>query len=295
MDYNNITLRQMEYFLAVAKYLNYTKASQELFIAQSTLSKHISMLESSMDLQLFVRDRRSVKLTPAGEILKKKFTVVLKDINKAIESARDEDKNFNSVLHIGCLTGLDNYRFWIKATEYFNELYPNAKVCYEKHNFQELRSLLAENKLDLIITLSLDIQNFEALEFSKVCSVSSCIIVSKKNPLAKLKNLTLKDFRNESFIMLSKENSIGIYESIIDACNEYGFTPKTDTYLPNIESILMCVEANMGVAIVDEDMDLGKNSNIIKIPLDNQDVNILAAWNKGNENRALKLYVETLL
>ncbi len=295
MDYNNITIKQIEYFLAVAKYLNYTKASQELFIAQSTLSKQIALLEGNIDVQLFVRDRRSVKLTPAGKILKEKFSLVLDDMGSAIESARYVDKSFNSVLRIGCLTGLDSNRFSIKATEYFKEIYPEAMICYEKHNFQELRGLLSENKLDLILTLSYDVENFENLEFREVCKLSSCIIMSKKNPLAKRKQLTLKDFKNESFVILSREASKGVYDSVMELCKEYGFDPKIDNFLPNIESVIMCVEANMGIAIVDENLMLGENSDIIKVPIENRYASVLAAWSKGNENRALKLYVDTLL
>ncbi len=295
MDFDSITIKQIEYFLAVAKYLNYTKASQELFIAQSTLSKQISLFESNINVQLFVRDRRSVKLTPAGKILKESFSVILDDIGSAIESARNVDKSFNSVLRIGCLTGLDSNRFSIKATEYFKEIYPNAMIYYEKHNFQELRNLLDEKKLDLILTLSYDIENFVDLEFREVCKLSSCIIMSKKNPLAKRKNLTLTDCRNESFVILAREASTGIYDSVMELCNEYGFNPKIDNFLPNIESIIMCVEANMGIAIVDENLMVGETSEIIKIPIENRYASLLAAWNKDNENKALKLYVDTLL
>ncbi len=294
MEYNSVTIKQIEYFLAVAKYLNYTKASQELFIAQSTLSKQISLFESNINVQLFVRDRRSVKLTPAGKILKDKFELILDDMGSAIESARYVDKSFNSVLRIGCLTGLDSNRFSIKATEYFKEIYPNAMIYYEKHNFQELRNQLSENKLDLILTLSYDIENFVDLEFREVCKLSSCIIMSKKNPLAKKKNLTLRECKNESFVILSRETSTGVYDSVMDLCKEYDFTPKIDNFLPNIESVIMCVEANMGIAIVDENLMLGENSEIIKIPIENRYAGVLAAWNKGNENRALKLYIDTL-
>ena len=59
-------IRQLKYFLKLAETLNFSKASRELFITQSTLSQQILNLERELDQQLFIRNSHEVVLTEAG-------------------------------------------------------------------------------------------------------------------------------------------------------------------------------------------------------------------------------------
>ena len=60
-------VRQLEYFLGVASELHFSKAAEKLYVAQPALSRQIQQLENELDVVLFERDKRNVKLTPAGE------------------------------------------------------------------------------------------------------------------------------------------------------------------------------------------------------------------------------------
>src|SRR6266516_2896278 len=62
-------LRQLAYFLAIAEERNFTRAAQRIPIAQPAISQQIGRLESELSEKLFVRDRRGIRLTPAGEAL----------------------------------------------------------------------------------------------------------------------------------------------------------------------------------------------------------------------------------
>ena len=63
MNYKKITLVQIEYFLALARYLNFTEAAKNLYISQPSLSKQIASLERSIGVELFYRNKRDVRLT----------------------------------------------------------------------------------------------------------------------------------------------------------------------------------------------------------------------------------------
>lgn len=58
---------QIEYFLAVARYLNFTKAAEFLYVSQSAVSRRVAMLEEQLGVQLIKRNKRNVELTQAGK------------------------------------------------------------------------------------------------------------------------------------------------------------------------------------------------------------------------------------
>ena len=77
-----INFQQMEYFLSVAEKLNFTEAAKSLYISQPSLSKQISLLEEELGFALFIRNKRSVRLTPAGEVLNRKWKLLLTDLER---------------------------------------------------------------------------------------------------------------------------------------------------------------------------------------------------------------------
>lgn len=65
----NINTQQLHYFMELANCLNFTRAAANLYVAQPTLSQQIAELEAQLGVTLFIRNSRSVTLTPAGTIL----------------------------------------------------------------------------------------------------------------------------------------------------------------------------------------------------------------------------------
>jgi DNA-binding transcriptional LysR family regulator len=65
----DVHLRDLRYFVVVAEHLHFTRAAEALFISQPALSKQVRVLETHLRTPLFERDRREVRLTPAGAAL----------------------------------------------------------------------------------------------------------------------------------------------------------------------------------------------------------------------------------
>ncbi len=81
-----ITIEQLKYFLAVEKYKNFSVASYELCISQSSLSKQIKALENELDTILFDRTTRNITLTDTG----KEFLIY----------AKNSIKSYDNIIHI---------------------------------------------------------------------------------------------------------------------------------------------------------------------------------------------------
>ena len=102
----DVHLRDLRYFTAVAEELHFRKAAERLFVSQPVLSRQIARLEQDLKAQLFIRDRRSVQLTSAGEALLHRAHHLLEDWDAATKEVTTLARKEQSVLVIGLQTGV---------------------------------------------------------------------------------------------------------------------------------------------------------------------------------------------
>lgn len=86
-------IRQLRYFITVAEHLNFTKAANQLYVAQSAISHQIADLEDQVGVKLFIRNKRSVQLTPAG-------AVFLKEVMEIVEKRQERLKRPNKQMPV---------------------------------------------------------------------------------------------------------------------------------------------------------------------------------------------------
>jgi len=106
IEYGPVELRHVRYFIAVAEYLNFSKAAQQLHIAQPPLSRQIRQLEEDLGVTLFLRNKRSVALTKAGQIFLDEARKLIVQAGHAMEAARHAQKGECGVVRIGIASGL---------------------------------------------------------------------------------------------------------------------------------------------------------------------------------------------
>lgn len=80
--------RQLTAAVAVARHRSFTLAAGELFMAQSTVSRQVGSLERELGRRLFVRNLRSVDLTPEGQVFMPEAEKILDAVNEALQAAR---------------------------------------------------------------------------------------------------------------------------------------------------------------------------------------------------------------
>ncbi|MEH7414931.1 LysR family transcriptional regulator [Neobacillus drentensis] len=81
-------IRQLRYFISVAEHLNFTEAAKQLFVAQPAVSQQIASLEKAIGLKLFLRDKHSVQLTPAGRVFLNDAIEMLNKSEEAVIKAK---------------------------------------------------------------------------------------------------------------------------------------------------------------------------------------------------------------
>lgn len=295
MNYNGITLLQIEYFFAVARHLNFTEAGKSLYVSQPSLSKQIAILENEIGIQLFFRTKRDVRLTAAGMVLLKEMGGIIEQIENAIEKSKKPDLGENSTITIGCLEAMDTSTFLPVIIKKFKEKYPSINLVLERHSFKALREKLVNKTLDIIFTLSFEIDDSLGILSDVVHKGNGYIVMDKSNPLASTKNLTLRDFKDENFVIISRDESPKGFDGIISLCKKNGFNPKIVKQLPNIESLLLCVESGMGVALFDSNIRMHNNDNIKGFKIEDDFISVMMAWKKENMNTAIPLFTNSVL
>lgn len=94
-------LRVLNYFLAVAREENFTKAAQQLHLTQPTLSRQIGDLEQELGVKLFVRSNHNIILTEDGMILKRRVQEILSLADKTKRDFLQKDENLEGIISIG--------------------------------------------------------------------------------------------------------------------------------------------------------------------------------------------------
>lgn len=143
-------LRQLKYFVEVARLKSFSLASKTLFITQSTISQQIGKLEEELGVELLTRDTRHVELSDYGEQFYPCALQVIEDARAGAERIRDVMD-----LHVGTLSVGSTYAFspLLKQTVLdFYSKYPNIKLNIIISNKEELMQKLLDRELDVALT-----------------------------------------------------------------------------------------------------------------------------------------------
>ena len=144
-------LRQLEYFSAVARHGQFTRASRALSVAQPAVSQQIKRLEAELGLELFRRTTRHVELTDAGELLLDRANRALGEI----EAARQELSEISGLLRgrveIGALPVSNIDTPGLVAG--FHELHPHVGIHLHELTLELMLRMLRRDELDLCFAL----------------------------------------------------------------------------------------------------------------------------------------------
>ena len=289
----NIT--QIKYFIMAAKCLNFTKAADKLFITQPALSRQIAAMELELNMQLFVRNNRAVNLTPAAVVLLEEFEKIYNDYNLAIAKAANSFAGMSGELNIGILEGAYVGDLFPDVLRHFAEFYPQVKINLRNYSFNVLIEKLYSNELDMIITLRFDVDGRDKIQFEVIENTRDHVVVHKDHRLANAKYVKLSDFKDDTIMMVSTEDSEMSPKLILDACKNSGFTPKVK-FASSLQEEMLWVEAGIGVCILDTRNILYKNMSVRFLEVDQiSDPSLTLAWNVDHYNPMKEIFKEVFL
>jgi len=290
VNLSRISFIQINYFMAVARHLSFTEAAKSLYTSQPTISRQISLLEQQIGVQLFERTKRSVVLTPAGSLLVRELSEINEKVVQVLEKTRNINLEQDGNLNIGFLEAMDSESVCGKVITEFLGKYPKIGLSLEAHSFNALRERLLNRNLDIIFTLSFEIDDALDIQWKSILRTNSCIIMSCHHPLANRDRVSLSDCRGENFYIISRDESPKAFDSVVSLCLKNGFTPNIIRNCPNVESLLLNVETGQGIALMDNSIRLHKNSNFKIIDIQDDMLDVVMARRRDSTNPAVQLF-----
>lgn len=280
-----MTIQQIKYFLILAKELHFWNASEKVFISQSTLSRQIQALEDELQLQLFERDKRNVKLTNAGKFLQEHWTEKLQEFDQLIKQAKKIDEGNTGTISI-TYPGSIAYNFLPNLLVVLNDQLPDLKVELTEPTDENHETLLLDYRTDLAFSRD-EIQNTH-IESHKLSSEPICLVVSKNH---RLSNGTLEGLENEKFIISGLHRTTFFASLLRSWFSKNGIEPKTIIESDFGGMILSLVSKGLGISILPLSYKSAKAENVVFIELE-ETIDLYVSWRKKELNLTTKKVIE---
>ncbi|HLG48140.1 MAG TPA: LysR family transcriptional regulator [Reyranella sp.] len=242
-------LRHLRYFVAVAHEGHVTRAAEKLHIQQPPLSQQIRALEREIDAALFVRHPRGVSLTDAGRSFLADAEQILAQAEHAKIRARRTARGEVGRIAVGFTTSAPFHPLVARAIREFRGNRPNVSFVLEESSSGDMVSGLRDERLDVAFIRS-GLVDPAGITVHPLLQEDMVAAFPARHPLSRRARLALKDLADETLILYRRPDGRGLYDVIIAACAEAGFSPHVVQEAPRIVSTLNLVAAGLGITIV---------------------------------------------
>ncbi|MEK4082202.1 LysR family transcriptional regulator [Solibacillus sp. FSL W7-1472] len=241
-------LRQIEYFVEVAKHLSFTKAAATLHVSQPSISKAIQNFESELGVPLFYRSSKQLELTDAGHAVLVNSMQVLESFQNLRSELTDLMQLKKGQIRIG-IPPIVGAEFFSKLISYYKELNPYIEILLTEVGTKRIRHEIEAGELDVGLVCSVTSSN-ESLETIRFLKDPLVLIVHESHPLAKKESIQLSDLASETFIIYRKD--FILYDRIIEECSKHGFFPTIACETTQKDLFIEMVQAKLGIALLPE-------------------------------------------
>lgn len=241
-------LRQLQYFVKVAKKQHVTQASEELHIAQSAVSRQIHQLEEELGVNLFVQKGRNLQLTPVGKLFLNRVESIFSDLDRAVSEVHEFLDPNVGVIRIGFPHSLGMNLLPTVVASYKKER-PGVKFRLKQGTFTSLIRDVMSGEIDLAF-ISPFPESHDYVAGELLLTEELYAILPKHHPLAGESVIRLEQLKDEPFVMFSE--GFSLQTIVLDACKKAGFVPNLSFEGEETDTIRGLVAAGMGVSLLPE-------------------------------------------
>lgn len=255
-----MTLKQLTYFLEIAKMRNFTKAAANLYISQSALSKTVKAMESELGVQLIDKTVNHFKLTPEGEIFYQKGLIAIKNINSELEDLYGSLGTEKGHITVG-IPPVIGTAYFTSIIYKFRNMYPDVELKIIEAGANTIKKWVSEGEADIgVVILPVSNDDFNVIP---IVTAENVLLVNKNHPLAQYDEVSFKMLKDERFIALN--STFMLYDQIISLCRISGFEPNIVCESSQWDFITEMVVLDQGVSILPRPILKRYNSDKLKL------------------------------
>jgi DNA-binding transcriptional LysR family regulator len=254
-----VQLHQLVYFLTVAETKHFTRAAQQLEIAQPSLSQQIRALERSLGTELFDRVRGNLTLTPAGEALLPIAQRITADVETAQQEVRELVELRGGRVRLGATPSLCTGLLPEVARQY-RQHYPGIRLVIDESGSRDLVAKAASGLLDLaLLVLPLHADD-PALETIPLLREDLVVVSSTRQPPpTDGRPIAVAELRGQPLVMF--RSGYDLREVTVGACRRAGFAPTLAVEGGEMDAVLSMVEAGLGLAVLPSTVVAGRSTH----------------------------------
>lgn len=260
-----ITLRQLEFALAVAKHRHFKRAAEECNISQSALSLGIAELEKQLDTQIFERNNKQVLITPIGEEILVRAQRVFSEINDLTTRAQSHQTPLAYPMTVGMIPTIAPYLL-PKVLPELKAQYPNFRMTVVEQQTERLLEQVRYGHIDTaIIALPYAVDGLHTFEFWQEDFFA---IFPTDNPLAKLETISSDQLGKANLMLLGEGHCLT--DQALTVCSFDRDEFKSNFSEASLNTLIQMALAGMGTTLIPE-MALNQvhrqNNEVATIPL----------------------------
>ncbi|WMJ84404.1 LysR family transcriptional regulator [Oscillospiraceae bacterium LTW-04] len=289
-----MNLRKLSYFVSLANHLNYTRAAEENYISQPTMTAQINSLEEELQVKLFERSNKSVSLTASGELFLKNAVHILNYYQSSVQKLRDFDKRQESSLSVGFSGPIaSEYIPTLIAT--FKSKFAKISLNMKKGTLSGITQDLKKGIVDVIFSNQFEIQGHPELDYEVLFESGPCVIINSNHPLANKKYLTLQDLRGER-LFATKDHASSELSRSAQILQSGGLQYKDEDIIYDEEVVLSMVAGGLGLFPTsrwyNQYLPYKNNNKCLDLHINVENMKFVIAWQKDNNSFALKQFID---
>lgn len=249
MSRYNVSLESYRIFCAVAKCGNITKAAEELFVTQPSVSMSIKSLEEKLGCSLFIRFPKGVKLTNEGKVFYTYLTQAIGLIDIAEQKYDEMVHLMSGEVNIGASDSIIS-GLLLPYLEKYNELYGEICIKVVNRTTNETIDLIRRGSIDFGF-INLPIAEDEYIEVLECMPIHDCLIFGTKFKNLSHVDFNIKDIVNYPLLMLKRSSHTRLL--LDDYAKQYGITISPSIELDSTDLLIKFSKINLGVAFVIEE------------------------------------------
>ncbi|MEE1242923.1 LysR family transcriptional regulator [Frisingicoccus sp.] len=241
-------IRQLEYFVELAKTQNFRKAAEQLHLSQPALSKSIRLLESELNTVLIERTNKSFKLTDTGDALFQKAVFLIQQFQDVYKTIEDVRLSNQGEIKIG-IPNILGFLCYFDLICDFQKKYPGIHISVSGEGTKDINAALREERIDLGLgMLSENVPIARDLQVIPLTHDEGVLVVNKNKAYAAMDTISIRDMKDENFVLTNEQYLL--YDDLMQLCMQEGFTPKIVAKSSQWDFLLKMVDSDFGVSVL---------------------------------------------